>query len=48
MDWRKTHADKLVLAEEAVKIVNSGETVALGMFGSNPEGLAKALLAAFG
>ena len=45
MDWRQKHADKLLSAEDAVKIVNSGEVVGLGMFGSNPEGLAKALLA---
>jgi len=45
MDWRQKHADKLVSAEKAVKAVQSGQTVALGMFGSNPEGLANALLA---
>ncbi len=45
MDWRQKHGDKLLSAEDAVKIVNSGEVVSLGMFGSNPEGLAKALLA---
>jgi 4-hydroxybutyrate CoA-transferase len=45
MDWKAKHADKLVSAEEAVKIVNSGDTVTLGMFASTPEGLAAALLA---
>jgi 4-hydroxybutyrate CoA-transferase len=45
MDWRAKHADKLRPAEEAVKIVKSGDSVFLGMFTGTPEGLAKALYA---
>ena len=45
MDWRARYADKLASAEDAAKVVNSGNMVALGMFGSNPEGLATALFA---
>ena len=45
MDWRRKHAEKLTTAEEAAKRVQSGNRVYLGMFASNPEGLAKALLA---
>ena len=45
MDWRTKHADKLRSADEAVKIVKSGDAVYFGMFASNPEGLAKALYA---
>jgi 4-hydroxybutyrate CoA-transferase len=45
MDWRTQYAEKLTTTQEAVKSVQSGQTIALGMFGSNPEGLAKALLA---
>ena len=45
MDWRTKHRDKLTTAAEAVKRVQSNDRVYLGMFASNPEGLAKALLA---
>ncbi|MCH7511234.1 MAG: 4-hydroxybutyrate CoA-transferase [Chloroflexi bacterium] len=45
MDWRTRYADKLVTAEEAVKAVNSGDQVYVGMFNSTPETLALALLA---
>ena len=45
MDWRTHCADKLVTAEEAVKTVNSGDQVYVGMFNSTPETLAIALLA---
>ena len=45
MDWRTHCADKLVTAEEAVKAVNSGDQVYVGMFNSTPETLAIALLA---
>jgi 4-hydroxybutyrate CoA-transferase len=45
MDWRARHADKLVEPEEAVGAVRSGDTVVVGMFTSNPETLASALLA---
>ena len=45
MDWKNRHADKLMTAEDAAKIVRSGQSVYLGMFGSCPEGLAKALYA---
>ena len=45
MDWRTRYADKLVTAEEAVKAVNSGDQVYVGMFNSTPETLAIALLA---
>ncbi len=45
MDWRTKHADKLKPAADAVKLIESGNAVVLGMFGSTPEGLAKALYA---
>jgi 4-hydroxybutyrate CoA-transferase len=45
MDWREKYGDKLRTAEDAAKTIKSGENVYLGMFTSNPEGLAKALLA---
>ncbi|MEX0749322.1 MAG: acetyl-CoA hydrolase/transferase C-terminal domain-containing protein [Dehalococcoidia bacterium] len=45
MDWKTRHADKLMSAEDAAKIVRSNQSVYLGMFGSCPEGLAKALYA---
>ncbi|MEX0786436.1 MAG: acetyl-CoA hydrolase/transferase C-terminal domain-containing protein [Dehalococcoidia bacterium] len=45
MDWKQRHADKLIGAEDAVRAVSSGSTVYLGMFTSNPETLATALLA---
>jgi 4-hydroxybutyrate CoA-transferase len=45
MDWRRKHADLLRAPEDAAKLVNSGDSVYLGMFGSCPEGLAKALYA---
>ena len=45
MDWRKRYADKLASAEDAAKVVNSGDTVTLGMFASSPETLATALFA---
>jgi len=45
MDWRTRYADKLTTAEEAVRRVQSNDRVYLGMFMSNPEGLARALLA---
>jgi 4-hydroxybutyrate CoA-transferase len=43
MDWRARHRDKVRTADEAVRLINSGDNVYLGMFASNPEGLAKAL-----
>ena len=45
MDWRTRYADKLVTVEEAVQVVNSGDTVYVGMFNSTPETVASALLA---
>ncbi len=48
MDWRERYADKLRTAGEAVRLINSGENVYIGMFGSTPEGLSKALIARSG
>ncbi len=45
MDWRRQYADKLRTAEEAAGLIKSGDNVYVGMFGSTPEGLAKALYA---
>jgi 4-hydroxybutyrate CoA-transferase len=45
MDWKTAHADKLMSADDAAKIVRSKQSVYLGMFGSCPEGLSKALYA---
>lgn len=45
MDWRERYADKLRTAGEAVRLINSGDNVYVGMFGSTPEGLSKALIA---
>jgi 4-hydroxybutyrate CoA-transferase len=45
MDWRTKHANLLRTAEDAAKLVRSGDSVYLGMFASCPEGLAKALYA---
>ena len=45
MDWRERYADKLRTAGDAVRLIGSGDNVYVGMFGSTPEGLAKALIA---
>jgi 4-hydroxybutyrate CoA-transferase len=45
MDWRRQYADKLRTADDAVRLISSGDNVYVGMFGSTPEGLAKALYA---
>ncbi len=45
MDWRTRYADRLVPAEDAARIVASGDKVWVGMFTSNPETLATALFA---
>jgi 4-hydroxybutyrate CoA-transferase len=45
MDWRTTYADRLMTAEAAARLIESGSSVYLGMFASCPEGLAKALYA---
>lgn len=45
MDWRAQFADKLRTPDEAARLINSGDNVYVGMFGSTPEGLAKALYA---
>lgn len=45
MDWRERYHDKLVSPEDAVRVVESGDTVYLGMFTSNPETLSQALMA---
>ena len=45
MDWRTKYADKLRTTHDAAKLIESGNSVYLGMFGSCPEGLAKALYA---
>ena len=45
MGWKTKYADKLRTAHDAAKLIESGEAVYLGMFGSCPEGLAKALYA---
>ena len=45
MDWRVKYAEKLRAAQDAVKLVESGSVVYVGMFGSTPEGLAEALYA---
>jgi 4-hydroxybutyrate CoA-transferase len=44
MNWRVRYADKLVDLETAAKTVRSGDKVFIGMFTSNPESLAIALL----
>jgi 4-hydroxybutyrate CoA-transferase len=43
MDWRQQYAGKLRTPDEAARLINSGDNVYVGMFGSTPEGLAKAL-----
>lgn len=45
MDWKHAYRDKLVTVEDAVKVVESGNSVYLGMFTSNPDTLSKALMA---
>ncbi len=45
MDWRQTHAGKLISPEDAARLVSSGNSVYLGTYTSNPETLAVALLA---
>jgi 4-hydroxybutyrate CoA-transferase len=45
MDWRRQYAGKLRTADDAARLINSGDNVYVGMFGSTPEGLARALYA---
>jgi len=45
MDWRQKYADKLMPVEDAVRLVQSGDRVYIGMFTSSPETLTAALLA---
>jgi acyl-CoA hydrolase len=47
-DWRQRYGDKLRSAEEAARLVSSGNRVYLGMFLSTPETVAKALYARHG
>lgn len=43
MEWRQRYADKLMSPEDAVKRVQSGDKVWIGMFTSTPETLSQAL-----
>jgi 4-hydroxybutyrate CoA-transferase len=45
MDWRQKYGDKLRSVEEAARLVTSGDSIYFGMFTSNPETMAKAVLA---
>lgn len=44
-EWRKQYGDRLRSAEDAVGVIESGQTVYIGMFTSIPETLSIALLA---
>ena len=45
MDWKTRYAEKLRSPDEAARLVKSGDRVWVGMFGSTPETMCKALYA---